>query len=170
MIEGLVYKKTYLRLVMKRAKTPMYQLHEYQQSLVDKARQSYADGYKSPCIVAPCGSGKSVVISEIARMTTLGGKQVLFLVHRRELIDQIKETFINNSVDMQLVELGMVQTIVRRLERTTKPDLIITYENHHGLAASYRKIYDHFSDVLKLGFTATPIRLNGSGLGDINDI
>ena len=51
-----------------------------------------------------------------------------------------------------------------------KPDLIITDENHHALAASYRKIYDHFHDVLRLGFTATPIRLNGSGLGDVNDI
>jgi len=148
----------------------MYQLHDYQQNLVDKARQSYVDGYVSPCIVAPCGSGKSIVISEIARMTTLGGNRVLFLVHRRELVDQIRETFINNNVDMQLVELGMVQTIVRRLDKTNKPDLIITDENHHSLAASYRKIYDHFSDVLKLGFTATPIRLNGSGLGDINDV
>src|SRR5690625_4352587 len=148
----------------------MYQLHDYQQNLVDKARQSYVDGYVSPCIVAPCGSGKSMVISEIARMTTLGGNRVLFLVHRRELVDQIRETFINNNVDMQLVELGMVQTIVRRLDKTNKPDLIITDENHHSLAASYRKIYDHFSDVLKLGFTATPIRLNGSGLGDINDV
>src|SRR5690625_6626155 len=64
----------------------------------------------------------------------------------------------------------MVQTVVKKLDRLNKPQLIITDENHHGLAASYRKIYDHFHDVLKLGFTATPIRLNGSGLGDINDI
>lgn len=137
---------------------------------MDKTREAYADGYKAPCVVAPCGSGKSVIIAEIARMTTLRGNRVLFLVHRRELVDQIKETFIKNEVDLSYVEFGMVQTIVRRLEKTAKPDLIITDENHHGLAASYRKIYDYFSDVLKLGFTATPIRLNGSGLGDINDI
>lgn len=145
-------------------------LHDYQQRLVDRARQSYVDGYKSPCVVAPCGSGKSVVIAEIARISTLKGNRVLFLVHRRELIDQIKETFEKNGVQMELVHFGMVQTVVRRLDQMRKPDLIITDENHHGLAASYRKIYDHFSDVLKLGFTATPIRLNGSGLGDINDI
>lgn len=148
----------------------MFRLHDYQKTLVERTRQSYIDGFKSPCVVAPCGAGKSVIISDVARMTTQKGNRVLFLVHRRELIDQIKGTFKKNAVDLDLVEFGMVQTIVRRLDRMKKPSLIITDENHHGLAASYRKIYDHFSDVLRLGFTATPIRLNGSGLGDINDI
>ena len=147
-----------------------FQLHDYQERLVIKTRQAYADGYKSPCVVAPCGAGKSVIIAEIARMTTLKGNRVLFLVHRRELIDQIKETFQFNGVDLSLVYFGMVQTVVRRLERMNKPQLIITDENHHALAKSYRKIYDYFSDVPRLGFTATPIRLNGSGLGDVNDI
>jgi superfamily II DNA or RNA helicase len=148
----------------------MFQLHDYQRRLVDKTRQSYIEKFKSPCVVAPCGAGKSVIISEIARMTTDKGNHVLFLVHRKELIDQIRETFKKNEVNMDLVEFGMVQTIVKRLDKTKKPNLIITDESHHGLANSYRKIYDFFSDVLRLSFTATPIRLNGSGLGDINDI
>jgi len=109
------------------------------------------------------------MISEIARMTTDKGNRVLFLVHRRELIDQIENTFRLNEVNMDLVQFGMVQTVVRRLDKTPKPSLIITDENHHALASSYRKIYDYFSDVPLLGFTATPIRLNGSGLGDVND-
>ena len=147
-----------------------FTLHNYQETLVNKTRKSYANGYRAPCVVAPCGAGKSVIIAEIARMTTLKGNRVLFLVHRKELIEQIQETFQKNGVFMDLVYFGMVQSVVRRLDRINKPDLIITDENHHGLASSYRKIYDHFSDVLRLGFTATPIRLNGSGLGDINDI
>lgn len=137
---------------------------------MDRTRKAYIQGFKSPCVVAPCGAGKSVIISDITRMTTDKGNRVLFLVHRKELIDQIQNTFQKNEVNMSLVEFGMVQTIVRRLEKTVKPSLIITDESHHGLAASYRKIYDYFNDVLRLGFTATPIRLNGSGLGDINDI
>lgn len=147
-----------------------FSLHPYQQTLVNKTRQAYAKGYRAPCVVAPCGAGKSVIISDIARMTTTKGNRVLFLVHRKELIEQIQETFKKNEVDLSLVQFGMVQTIVRRLDKIPKPQLIITDENHHGMAASYRKIYDHFSDVLRLGFTATPIRLNGSGLGDVNDI
>jgi superfamily II DNA or RNA helicase len=148
----------------------LFKLHDYQQTLVNKARQAYVDGFQSPCVVAPCGAGKSVIISDIARMTTDKGNRVLFLVHRKELIDQIQGTFQKNEVNLDLVEFGMVQTVVRRLDKTAKPALIITDESHHGLATSYRKIYDYFKDVLRLGFTATPIRLNGSGLGDINDI
>ncbi|WP_337970495.1 DEAD/DEAH box helicase family protein, partial [Virgibacillus salexigens] len=100
-------------------------------------------------------------MSDIARMTTSKGNRVLFLVHRKELIDQITNTFKQNEVELNLVHFGMVQTVVRRLDKTPNPQLIITDENHHGMAASYQKIYDQFSDVLRLGFTATPIRLNG---------
>ena len=128
------------------------------------------DGYKAPCVVAPCGAGKSVIIGTIAKMTAEKGNYVLFLVHRKELCDQIQGTFESLGIPKENYKIGMVQTIVRRLDKTAKPSLIITDESHHGLAASYRKIYDHFHDVLRLGFTATPIRLNGSGLGDINDI
>lgn len=141
------------------------ELYDYQNDLVDRARQAYVDGYKAPCIVSPCGSGKSVMVAEIAKRTTRKGNRVLFLVHRRELIDQIKDTFQKMGVDNQLVNFGMVQTVVRHLKTIKKPQLIITDENHHGLAASYRKIYEYYSDVPRLGFTATPIRLNGSGLG-----
>lgn len=147
-----------------------YKLHDYQQNLVNKVRQAYIDGYKSPCVVAPCGAGKSIIISEIARLTTINKKRVLFLVHRRELIEQITNTFIQNDVNLKFVEFGMVQTIVRRLGKTEPPDLIITDESHHSLASSYRKIYEYFDEALRLGFTATPIRLNGVGLKDVCDI
>ncbi|MDT2783601.1 DEAD/DEAH box helicase [Enterococcus asini] len=148
----------------------MIQLYDYQQDLVDRARQAYHDGYHAPCIVSPCGSGKSVMVAEIAKLTTQKGNHVLFLVHRKELIDQIRGTFRAIGVDGSMVDFGMVQTVVRRLDRMRRPGLIITDENHHGLAGSYRKIYDFFSDVPRLGFTATPVRLNGGGLGDVNDL
>lgn len=145
-------------------------LYDYQQDLVDRTRQSYIDGFNAPCIVSGCGSGKSVMIAEVARMTAKNRKQVLFLVHRKELLDQIKGTFSKVGVDFRFVTFGMVMTVVNKLDKIPKPDLIITDENHHGLASSYKKIYEYFSDVKRLGFTATPIRLNGSGLGDVNDV
>lgn len=137
---------------------------------MNKTRKAYIDGYKAPCIVAPCGAGKSIMIAEIAKMTTKKGNRVLFLVHRKELLDQIQKTFETIGINFELVTFGMVMTIVNKLDKLPKPSLIITDENHHGLAASYKKIYDYYSDVLRLGFTATPIRLNGSGLGDVNDL
>ncbi|KGL46226.1 helicase [Listeriaceae bacterium FSL A5-0209] len=103
-------------------------------------------------------------------MTTHNKNNVLFLVHRKELIDQIRNTLQSNDVDMDFVTLGMVQTIVRRLDKTVTPSLIIIDESHHVLANSYKRIIAHFSTALVVGFTATPVRLSGGGLGDINDI
>lgn len=145
-------------------------LRPYQQDLLNRTRQAYMQGYKSPCIVAPCGSGKSVIISQMIKDAAKKGNHTLFLVHRRELRDQIKNTLQWWGADLNYVQLGMVQTIVNRLDKTKKPDLIVTDENHHSLAKSYRKIYDYFPNTPRVGFTATPVRLNGSGLGDVNDI
>jgi superfamily II DNA or RNA helicase len=61
----------------------------------------------------------------------------------------------------------MVQTVSRRLNNIPEPDVIITDECHHSCAMTYRKIYDKFPNAVRLGFTATPIRLNRGGLGEI---
>jgi len=105
----------------------------------------------------------------MAKRTTDRGGRVLFLVHRRELCEQIENTFIGWGVNMTLCQVGMVQTVTRRLDRTPAPKLIITDENHHCLAASYKRIYAAFPGAYGVGVTATPIRLNGGGLGEIND-
>ena len=70
----------------------MINLYDYQKELVEKARNAYKDGYKAPCIVAPCGAGKSVMIAEIVRLATSKKQHVLFLVHRKELLEQIENT------------------------------------------------------------------------------
>ena len=144
-------------------------LRPYQNDLVEDVRSAWHEGYRAPCIVLGCGGGKSCIVAEIARRTTFNGKRVLFLVHRKELVDQITATFAQWGVLMDLCLVGMVQTITRRLKKIPKPALIITDENHHSLAASYKRIYEHFSDVPRVGVTATPVRLNGDGLGDVND-
>lgn len=113
--------------------------------------------------------GKSVIASEMAKQATLKGNRVLFIVHRRELVTQIEETFIWWGVNMGLCQIGMVQTICRRLNKTEAPTLIITDEFHHGTSKSYRKIYDYFPNAKRIGFTASPIRYGGGGIGDVCD-
>ena len=44
---------------------------------------------------------------------------------------------------------------------------ILVHNCHHSKSESYRKIYDFFPNAYRLGVTATPIRLDGSGLGDV---
>lgn len=145
-------------------------LRPYQNDILDRTRTAYRDGYKAPCIVSPCGSGKSVMVAEMAKCATEKGNRVLFLVHRKELCDQIESTFKWWGVDMSLCDVSMVQTVCRRLDKIPEPGLIITDENHHCRAKSYEKVYNKFPHVSRIGVTATPVRLDGKGLDGVNDI
>lgn len=144
-------------------------LRKYQVDLINKVRESYKSGHKAPCIVLPCGGGKSIIVAEMARKTTQNGKRVLFIVHRKELCDQIRKTFTGWGVDMSLCQIMMVQTVCKHLNMVSEPALIITDENHHSKAKSYIKVYERFPKAYRVGVTATPVRLDGSGLKDVND-
>ena len=146
----------------------MYKLHDYQTKLVNQARQKLSSGKKSVLIVSPAGSGKSVVIAEIARLALLKPKgQVMFTVHRKELVEQITQSFKANEVDLSRCTIMTVGKIAHRLDKLPKPTLIITDETHHSLAKTYKKIYEYYENVPRLGFTASPWRLSGKGLGDV---
>lgn len=147
----------------------MYQLHNYQKKLVQQTRQELANGKNSVLIQSPAGSGKSVIIAEIARLTVKKGGYVLFMVHRKELVEQITDSFKENNVDLSHCTIMTVGKIKNRLDKLPKPSLIITDETHHSLAKTYRDIYKHYSDVPRIGFTATPWRMNGKGFRDVYD-
>jgi len=140
-------------------------LREYQIKIIEDTRQELRNGNKKICIVAPCGSGKSVVLSTIIKTATSKGNGVLFLVHRKELIEQISSTMQVLGVDMDMCECYMVQTATRRLNKIKKPAIIVVDEVHHVLSRSYMNIIEYFSDAILLGFTATPVRMNEGGLG-----
>lgn len=146
----------------------MYQLFDYQKDLIDRARKQILK--HNVMIVSPPGSGKSVVISEIVRLATLKGGRVLFLVHRKELIDQIANSFKFHNVDMDKVDLLTVVKARNRLKILSKPNLIVTDEGHHGKAKTYQDIYDFYADVPRLGFTATPWRMSGDGFTETYDV
>lgn len=147
------------------------ELREYQKEIITQTEQAYKSGFNSPCIVLGCGGGKSIITAEIAKKLTQQKKYVLFLVHRKELIEQIKKTFTTWGVVMFRCDIKMVQSLHRQLDKFPKNyyDYMIIDENHHSLANTYKKIINHF-DCKRVGVTATPTRLNGDGLGDINDI
>lgn len=136
---------------------------------MNQARSQLAKGKKSVLLQSPAGSGKSVMIAEIARLTVAKGGIVMFMVHRKELVNQIKASFMENEVDLNRCIVQTVGKIAHRLKILPKPSLIITDETHHSLASTYQKIYTYYSDVPRLGFTATPWRLNGKGLHDVYD-
>lgn len=146
-------------------------LRDYQLELINKAYESLSKGNKRVMIQSPAGSGKSVTMSEIARRATDKGNRVLFVVHRRELVNQIKETFRLNNVDMNLCHVGMIQTVTNQVKRGSlkTPSLILVDEAHHGLAKTYTRIYEAFENAIVLGFTATPWRMSNKGFTEVFD-
>lgn len=108
-------------------------------------------------------------MAEIARRTTAKGNRVLFVVHRREIVKQVKKTFAEQGVNMNLAMVGMVQTVAIRLHKIDRPQVLFVDEAHHSLAKSYRRILNYFPDAVKLLFTATPYRMSGEGFEEVAD-
>jgi DNA repair protein RadD len=118
------------------------------------------------------------------------GKRVLIIVHRQELLKQASKSLEAIEVPhdiigrMQasrqetcsgigfegsrgpLVSIASVQTLDRRLKKEHIPfDFIIVDEAHHVGARTWLRVLSHYPDAHLLGVTATPVRLDGRGLG-----
>ena len=108
-------------------------------------------------------------MAEIARRTTNNGKRVMFLIHRKEVLQQAVKTFNNQDVNPDLLTAGMVQTLTRRVDKLPTPDVILVDEAHHALAKSYQNILNRFPKAIVLLFTATPHRTGRVQLDQIAD-
>lgn len=142
-------------------------LRPYQAQLYDDIKAAFLQGYRHVCAVLPCGGGKSVIIAAIAKAATDKGNRVLFLVHRKELCDQILGHMKRQGVDPSFCSVMTVQTASRRLRNLETPALIIIDEAHHSLSASYGRIFLAFPAACVVGFTATPQRMGEGGLGAV---
>ena len=108
-------------------------------------------------------------MAEIARRTTAQNNRVMFLIHRREVLDQAVKTFNEQGVNPDLLTAGMVQTLTRRVDKLAVPDVILVDEAHHALAKSYQRILSKFPKAIVLLFTATPHRTGKMQLDQIAD-
>ncbi|WP_341474712.1 DEAD/DEAH box helicase [Staphylococcus capitis] len=143
----------------------MIPLRDYQEELLNGLYKSIANNNKNIMVQSPAGSGKTVTMSELTRRANNKKNRVLCIVHRDEIVNQIKNTMEANDVNWDYCEVGMVQTIANRIKKNLiqKPDIIIIDEAHHALSNTYQKIISSFPDTYIIGFTATPYRLNGQG-------
>lgn len=147
----------------------MFKLRSYQQETIDKVYQSMRSGHRRIVVQQPPRTGKTVIMAEIARRTTEKGNRVMFIIHRKEVLEQAIKTFKEQDVDMSIATMGMVQTLTRRINQLDKPQLILVDEAHHALAKSYLNILDAFPNAYVLYFTATPIRTGHYQLDQIAD-
>jgi DNA repair protein RadD len=156
-------------------------LRDYQLRAIDDVRQAYVDGHRKPLLVAPTGSGKTVIFSSIGKSAAERGKRVMILVHRQELLDQVDHALTafdvphgliaatRRGASAPLVQVASVMTLVRRLDSVPAPHVLIIDEAHHASSGSWTKIIEAYPKARLLGVTATPTRLGGAGLGDVFD-
>lgn len=138
----------------------MIALREYQQDLYQKTVDAFRQGNKRVLVTVGCGAGKSYIFAKMAERTN---GPVLVLTHRRELLDQTGRLFQEHGINARV---EMVLTEANHLGEHERPALIITDEAHLSRSNSWMKVLDYY-DTYTVGFTATPVRLDGKPLGDI---
>lgn len=138
------------------------ELRDYQRDLYTKTQDAFRHGAKRVLVCVGCGAGKSYIFAEMARQAK---GDVLVLTHRRELLEQTGRLFRELGISARI---EMILTEANSLGQYPKPSLIITDEAHLSLSSSWIKVLDYY-DTYTVGFTATPIRLDGKPLGDIYD-
>ncbi len=155
----------------------MFALRPYQQDSV-KAVVHYFRKHTSPAvIVLPTGAGKSLVISELAR---LARGRVLVLAHVKEFVEQNHAKYESYDLQASIFSAGLgrkendkqvvfasVQSISRNLEAFNDQFSLLVIDECHRVPddkdSSYRKVITHLQknnpNIKILGLTATPYRL-----------
>lgn len=158
----------------------MQALREYQLSALAGVHRAWQDGHRSVCLVAPTGSGKTRLAEELIFQERAAGGRVLFIVHRRELLNQAADRlrkrfdFLDVGIiaprnDLCLeapIQVATVQTLLARDHRPAA-SLIIPDEFHHYAADDWSQVAKHYSAARLVGLTATPQRQDGRPLGDM---
>ncbi|MFG2624791.1 DUF3427 domain-containing protein [Streptomyces sp. NPDC048473] len=137
-------------------------------------------------LVAATGTGKTVMAAldfKSLRRTLGRDPRLLFVAHRKEILEQSLRVYQNVLIDANFGELfvggeipdnwthvfASVQSLNPRVLERFAPDhfdVIVIDEFHHGTSPTYRRILDHFEPQQLLGLTATPERMDGLNVQD----
>lgn len=172
----------------------MIELRDYQREAVAAVHAAHARGVRRPATVLATGAGKTIIIAEAARTSrhgAAGGKRVLVLAHREELVQQNAQKVRDVAPDLKVgvVQAGVnqvaahvisasVQTLASPMRRAQLRDvgLVVVDEAHHAPARTYVETLTHFGALgdpvrtggaVALGVTATMARGDDKALGDI---
>ena len=157
----------------------------YQYEILEKleVERTVHNRYRN-LLVAATGTGKTVISAfdyKNFRSTNKSSK-LLFVAHRKEILQQAKATFQGVLKDNNFGDLWVdgiepnsneylfvsVQTLNNRLKNLKLSpdyyDFIILDEAHHGSASSYRPFLNYFNPKILLGLTATPERMDNENI------
>lgn len=158
----------------------------FQEEILDRlATERSVHGRHRNLVVAATGTGKTVVAAfDYARQVDAAQvlPRLLFLAHRREILDQALVTFRHALHDGAFGELltGTDEPtrwdhIFATIQSAASRDLlgrfgpehfqfVVLDECHHAPADSYRALIPHLKPRILLGLTATPERADGKSL------
>jgi superfamily II DNA or RNA helicase len=166
----------------------MIELRPYQTEIIAEFERQVAAGRKRILMVAPTGSGKTVIGSDIIKSRTAQLlRSALVIAHRREIIRETHQKLFAHGVRSGIIQAGFdprplervqvasIDTLrVRAIRSKAMPlppaDLLVIDECHHAPARTYQEIIDAYPDAILLGLTATPCRGDGRGLGGIFEV
>lgn len=149
----------------------------YQTSLVFEVSKLFANGHRRLVIQLPTGGGKTQIATDL--VARANARRILYIVPSEEILRQTSGSLSRAKIahttltagrnpDLSTVSclLAMSQTLARRLARDMfdqwKPDLIIVDEAHK-LIEQHRRVLENWPCPV-IGFTATPVRLDGKSL------
>jgi len=147
------------------------ELRPYQIDVVDRVEQALGTAAR-PLLVAPTGSGKTVIAAEIIRREVAKYRTVMFLAHRREIITQTSAKLTANGVrhgivmagmeprPMELVQLASIDTLhirgVRSKAMALPPaDLLIFDEAHRARGRTREQLMALYPTETSLAMIAT---------------
>lgn len=161
------------------------QLRPYQDETLHAIERERGLGVRRTAVVLPTGAGKTTVFGELGRRWIAGGgRRVLYVAHRDELIlqarDRLRRMAPGQSVGIVQADanqalaqhvVASVQTIggkrgLNRRRQIQGVDLVVVDEAHHSAAATYMDVLSHF-DAFTVGFTATLTRADRKALGKV---
>lgn len=159
----------------------MIQLYPDQQQFVADLRQAFTK-HQSVLGVAATGFGKTITSAFIANSAAAKGNTVWFTVHRRNLLDQTSKSFYECGIEhgqvaagrrqsRQPIQIASIQTLIRRLDNLSPPNLLVVDEAHLAASATQRDVINwcRAKGARVLGNSGSPHRLDGRPLGDLFD-
>ncbi len=152
----------------------------FQERLLEQIAVSRHRGHHRNLLAAATGTGKTVMaaLDYVRLAKSLPRSRLLFVAHRKEILEQSRATFCHALRDASFGELWVdgkkpkhfehvfasVQSLNHVELENLAPnhfDVVIVDEFHHAAAASYTRLLDHLEPVELLGLTATPERSDG---------
>lgn len=142
-----------------------FELRPYQAAAIGSVRGSWAAGKKRPLLVAPTGAGKTQMAEALLQSAQLP----MAIVHTDVLLEQTARRIPSARVyTIQSLIAKGTQADLRRL-RLKRHDMCFIDEAHHLAAGQWSTALPYLGDMRVFGCTATPMRSDGTPLGDCFD-